>query len=60
MNLLKEIVCPFCKSTNTTILKSWNYGTYGAIKVFNMQCKCGKNFKYYRSKKNTWTIPKKK
>lgn len=50
--------CPFCNSTKNSCLKTWKYGTYGAVLVSLLKCSCGKTYNFYLSPKNNWTIPK--
>ncbi len=54
---LENIVCPFCKTIQKPhcLVNSWSYSK---TSVYRYECKCGKNFNFYRSKLSSWTIPK--
>ena len=56
---MNKIICPFCKSTESTKMSEW---FYGKIKSSQLKCNsCNKRYKFYQSKANsTWTIPKPK
>ncbi len=52
--------CPFCnKEQIKKPKKEWKYNN-DLVNVGSYTCECGKNFKYYKSRKVSWTIPKKK
>jgi len=56
---LEYIKCPFCRriQKKMSAIKSW---LYGGAEVTRFECQCGNNFNYFKSKKSTWTIPKRK
>jgi len=57
--LLEKIKCPFCDSTKNKSTKNWSYNK-NTTKVNMIACECGKSFRFYKSSKSTWAIPKKK
>ena len=55
---MTQTICPFCKSTKGVEMSGWNYGK---IKVKQLRCEsCRKYYKFYKSNKSSWTIPKTK
>jgi len=50
--------CPYCKSTKNISLKTWTYGFNGNTRVEMIRCSCKRKYRFYRSAKSTWTIPK--
>lgn len=54
---MNAVSCPFCDSKPKKPLKTWEYSR---AKVSRYKCKCGKFFNFYKGKKSTWTIPKRK
>ena len=52
-----QVKCPYCDGVKKkkVIIRSWEYGSN---KVSRLQCRCGKEFNFYKSKNSSWTIPK--
>jgi len=49
--------CPFCDATPKPhfLTRSW---FYGKTLVNRYECKCGKNYNFYKLGNKVWTIPK--
>ena len=48
--------CPFCgKKQSQPAIKSWKY--LKTVTVSQYTCNCGNRFRFYKSPKNSWTIP---
>jgi len=57
MVVSEKVVCPYCGTIQKdhTKIRSWKYSTYQVTKY---ECKCGKNFNFYKGKTKSWINPK--
>ena len=57
MIILSDICCPLCNAKQKNPIKKWKYSD---IQVSRFQCECGKFFNFYKGKRSSWTIPKRR